>query len=390
VRAISPQLAADIAAGYAATFVQVSRMDGVTMYFTDHDGPIAIGSSVYQPAAGLSGIKLTITNDASVGDVQTRAAWLPVLSEADILAGLYDNATVSFGFGSWKTPAYGVLWVFSGLLAQVKANQDGFQAQAQSAMWTLQRQLGIYINPTCRHVLGSTIDPQGVGGCLLDLAPYTYTGTITSIINPMVWEVDIPNWNVAATPGTPNAPTASVQQGVAGQYLPPGTYHYSVSSIDANKQESATSPIVEVVVQPNQPPTGGGIVTLNWSPVPGAQSYNIYGNTAQVLMANTTATTFSDNGANSQGAYAPLFGDYFALGILKMTSGAANGMQVDVKTLQGNKLYILLPLGRPAAVGDTFTITAGCPKSVGACQYKFGNVINFGGFPDLTPERQWQ
>ena len=98
---------------------------------------------------------------------------------------------------------------------------------------------------------------------------------------------------------------------------------------------------------------------------------------------------FSDNGANSQGGAAPLFGDYFALGILTMTSGAANGLTAYVKTLQGQTLYTLLPLGRNVAFGDTFSITAGCSKSVGACQFKFGNTINYGGFPDLTPERQW-
>lgn len=389
MRTYSAQLAADIKAGFVTTVAQIVRADGVIQQFTDHDAPLIDGSAIFIPAPGLSGIKLTLTNNASVGAVQTRAAWMPVLAEGDVLAGLYDNATVSFGFMSWKNPSAGILWVFSGPIGTVKATADGFAATAQSSMWMLQRQLGIYLMPSCRHVLGSIVDPQGVGGCLLNLAPYTYTGSITAIDNPMVWQVDIANWQTAVTPGTPNAPTASVQQNVAGQFLPPGRYHYSISSIDANKQESATSPITGVLVQQNDPPTGGGIITLNWSAVSGAVSYNIYGNTTQQLMANTTALTFSDNGANSQGGAAPLFGDYFALGILTMTSGAANGLTAYVKTLQGQTLYTLLPLGRNVAVGDTFSITAGCSKSVGACQFKFGNTINYGGFPDLTPERQW-
>ena len=390
MRSINAQLAADFAAGWVSTVAQVTRTDGTVQSFTDHDGALTLGSTVYVPAAGLAGIKLTITNNATVGTIQNRAAWLPVLSEADVLAGLYDNATISLGFISWKNPQYGILWVFSGPVGAIKASQDGFEATAQSAMWMLQRQLGIYVAPTCRHVLGSTVDPQGVGGCLLNLSPYTYTGTITALDSPMVWQVNIPNWNQAATPNTPNAPTASVQQNVVGQYLAPGTYHYSISSIDAKKQESSTSPITSVLVQQNNPPTGGGIITLNWSAVAGAVSYNIYGNTSQQLMANTTALTFSDNGASAQSGYAPLFGDYFALGILTMTSGAALGLSADVKTMRGSTLYTLLPLGRPVAVGDTFSITAGCSKTASACQYKFNNIVNFGGFPDLTPERQWQ
>ena len=389
MRAISAQLATDFKAGYVNSVVQVTRSDGVTLSYTDHDAPLTVGSTVYAPAPGLVGIKLTLTNNASVGDVQTRAAWLPVLQEADVLAGLYDNASVSFGFLSWKNPSYGVLWFFSGLLSTIKATPDGFQAQAQSSMWKLQRQLGIYLNPTCRHVLGSTVDPQGVGGCLLNLAPYTYTGSITSIINPMVWTVSIPGYTVAGTPGTPNAPTLGVNQNIAGQFLAPGTYHYSVSSIDANGQESATSPIATAVVQPNNPPTGGGRINLSWPAVTGAASYNIYGNTVQQILTNITGTTWTDIGSAAQGGAPPLFGDFFAMGILTMTSGAANGMPTDVKTMQGQTLQTLLPLGRPPAAGDTFTVTAGCSKSVGACKFKFGNIVNYGGFPDLTPERQW-
>jgi len=389
VRAINPLLAADFANGHISTVAQVIRTDGVMQSFCDFDAPLAVGSTVYAPAAGLTGIKLTLTNSASVSDVQTRAAWLPVLQEADVISGVYDNATVSFGFMSNINPVYGVLWVFSGLLATIKATPDGFQAQAQSAMWKLQRQLGIYINPTCRHVLGSTVDPQGVGGCLLNMTPYTYTGTVSSLINPMVWDVTIPGYTVAATPGTPNAPTLVGQGNIAGQFLPPGTYHYSVSSIDANGQESAASPISSGVIQPNSPPTGGGEITVSWPAVAGAVSYNIYGNTAQELLMNTTSTSWTDNGSAASGGSPPLFGDFFAMGILTMTSGAATGLSTDVKTMLGQALYLLLPLGREVAPGDTFTITPGCSKSVGTCNYKFNNVVNYGGFPDLTPERQW-
>lgn len=388
MRTISSQLAADIAAGTVCNLMQVTRTDGVVLYYTDHDGPLTVGGNTYVPAPGLSGIKLTITNNAQVGTIQTRAAWVPTLSEADILAGMYDNAQIRIGFASWKNPAYGEVWVFSGMLGTVTATADGFQADAQSSLWLLQRPLGVYMTPNCGHILGSTTDPQGVWGCQLNLAPYTYTGTITAMQNSMVWSVNIPGYGSAATPNTPAMPSASVAQNIAGQYLPPGTYHYSVSAI-VKGQESSTSPIVEAIVQQNNPPTGGGTITLSWAAIPGATSYNVYGNTAQQLLANVTATSWTDNGSAGSGGAPPLFGDYFAQGIVTMTSGNAVGMKADVKTMRGTTLSLLLPLGRIPAVGDAFSITAGCAKTVGACQYKFNNVVNFGGFPDLTPQRNW-
>lgn len=389
MKAISANLAADIADGVACNVMEVTRTDGVSIYYTDHDAPLTIGGATYLPAPGLSGIKLTVTNNASVGTIQARAGWLPVLQESDVLAGIYDNAQIRVGFTSWKNPAYGIVWEFSGMIGTVTATADGFQATAQSALWLLQRPLGVYMTPNCRHVFGSTLDPQGVWGCnIANLASYTYTGSILSMTNSMVWDVSIAGYGSATTPNTPAAPSISVTQNITGQYLPPGTYHYSVSAI-ADGQESSTSPLARAVVQPNNPPTGGGTITLNWAAVPGATAYNIYGNTEQQLLATVTGTSWTDNGSAGSGGSPPLFGDYFAQGIVTMTSGSANGMRADVKTLTGPTLSLLLPLGRTPAVGDTFSITAGCSKTVGACQYKFNNIANFGGFPDLTPQRNW-
>ena len=37
----------------------------------------------------------------------------------------------------------------------------------------------------------------------------------------------------------------------------------------------------------------------------------------------------------------------------------------------------------PIAVGDTFTVTAGCDKALSTCRDRFANVVNFGGFPRM-------
>ncbi len=388
MKTISAQLQADIEAGVICTLMAVTRRDDGVMYFTDNDAPLVVGGNTYIPATGLTGLKLTITNNAQVSSQKVAAAWAFNVTEADVLAGYYDNASITIGIASWENPSYGALWTFSGDLATVQANQDGFVVDVQSSLWVLQRPQGVFISPDCRHTLGSTIDPQGVGGCGLNLAPYTYTGSITNLNSQMVFDTSIAGYGTPATPNTPSGLSATVTQNVAGQFLAPGVYHYSVSAV-VNGQESSTCATVEAVVQPNIPATGGGYVTLNWTAVPGATAYNVYGNTNQLLMAVVSGTTWQDNGSSGQSGYPPLFGDYFAQGIITMTSGAANGLSSQVKTIKGSSLQLLVPFDRPVAAGDTFTITAGCTKSVAACQYKFNNVINYGGFPDLTPQRNW-
>ncbi|MHB0992679.1 MAG: DUF2163 domain-containing protein [Burkholderiales bacterium] len=390
---INSSLANDIQAGTICTAMTVTRVDGVVLNYTDNDMPLTSGGVTYTPAVGLSGIKLVITNNAQVGTSQIRAAWLPVIQESDVIAGIYDNCAIKIGIMSWENPQYGVLEMFSGQLSTITSTQDGFQADVQSALWMLQRPLGIYTTPNCRHQFGSTLDPQGVWGCQVNIANYTVSGTITSMTNLMTWQANVPGANLAATPLTPNAPTLSVEQNVLGQYLPPGTYNYSVSAI-VNGNEGPTSPVATVVVQPNNPQQGGsvgggGIVTISWPAVTGASSYNLYGNTAQALILNTTSLSVQDNGTYAAGGFPALYGDYYAQGIITMTSGNANGMTAVIKTVSNGNIVLLLPLSRPPAVGDTFTMSAGCSKSVATCQYKFNNVINFGGFPDLTPQRNW-
>jgi uncharacterized phage protein (TIGR02218 family) len=38
---------------------------------------------------------------------------------------------------------------------------------------------------------------------------------------------------------------------------------------------------------------------------------------------------------------------------------------------------------RPIAPGDAFVITAGCDKRHATCRDRFGNAVNFRGFPSI-------
>lgn len=76
--------------------------------------------------------------------------------------------------------------------------------------------------------------------------------------------------------------------------------------------------------------------------------------------------------------------DYFAAGMITWLSGANAGRQMEVKTSAADgRLRLQLQMASDITASDTFSIVAGCPKSREACVTKFGNVINFRGFPDL-------
>ena len=70
-----------------------------------------------------------------------------------------------------------------------------------------------------------------------------------------------------------------------------------------------------------------------------------------------------------------------------MTSGNTAGRAREVKrhAVRGSAVLIELwqPLGGTPSSGDTFTLTAGCDKSLATCRDKFANVANYRGFPHM-------
>lgn len=75
---------------------------------------------------------------------------------------------------------------------------------------------------------------------------------------------------------------------------------------------------------------------------------------------------------------------WFAGGLLTWTSGFNSGLRCEVKEFSfGGTVSLHLPMPYAVQAGDTFTITAGCDKSLATCRDKFDNVVNFRGFPHL-------
>ncbi len=74
---------------------------------------------------------------------------------------------------------------------------------------------------------------------------------------------------------------------------------------------------------------------------------------------------------------------FYTNGRIKFLSGPNEGAQAHIKDHTGNLLTLWTPLAQAPNPDDTFQLTAGCDKTFATCQAKFGNVINFRGFPHL-------
>ncbi|ETA52033.1 DUF2163 domain-containing protein [Ponticoccus alexandrii] len=100
-----------------------------------------------------------------------------------------------------------------------------------------------------------------------------------------------------------------------------------------------------------------------------------------------------DNRAFLAGPLAGFDAGWFQRGRLEVLSGVAQGLAAAIKRdrtrAEGDRVIeIWEPLRAMPTAGDVVRITAGCDKRFQTCRYKFGNVLNFQGFPDV-PEEDW-
>lgn len=83
---------------------------------------------------------------------------------------------------------------------------------------------------------------------------------------------------------------------------------------------------------------------------------------------------------------------WFENGLLTVLDGTAIGCKARIKRdyfRDGQRVIELWePLGLIPATGDQVRIMAGCDKRMTTCRLKFGNNVNFGGFPDI-PGEDW-
>jgi uncharacterized phage protein (TIGR02218 family) len=83
---------------------------------------------------------------------------------------------------------------------------------------------------------------------------------------------------------------------------------------------------------------------------------------------------------------------WFARGALRWTAGAnagtAGAVRADATGPDGRALTLWAPPPAAVAAGDEFTVIAGCDKRLETCRGKFGNALNFRGFPHM-PGEDW-
>jgi uncharacterized phage protein (TIGR02218 family) len=130
--------------------------DGTRLGFTDHDGDLTFDGTTFLAASGLdpSAIESDLGFVVGGGEV-SGALTAAALSEADIVGGRYDGATVESWLVDWTMVDARVL-LDTGVVGEVRRSEFAFTAEVRSIAHELDQPVGRYYQSGCAADLGDS------------------------------------------------------------------------------------------------------------------------------------------------------------------------------------------------------------------------------------------
>jgi uncharacterized phage protein (TIGR02218 family) len=179
VKSLSPAFQAHLDAGTTtlAWCWRITRADGVSFGFTDHDRTLAFDGTDFERESGLTASEVRSGSDLSV-DAQDAEGVLTSdrITETDILDGRWDAAQVDVWRVNWQATSQRVL-MRRGAIGQIRRGRLAFVAEVRSLAHVLGQTVGRTFQATCDATLGDA-------RCRVDLEASTFKGT-GAVVDPL-------------------------------------------------------------------------------------------------------------------------------------------------------------------------------------------------------------
>ncbi|MCW6509829.1 DUF2163 domain-containing protein [Lichenifustis flavocetrariae] len=172
MKALSAPLAAHLASGSTtmAYCWRVTRHDGIVLGFTEHDRDLVYAGTTFAASTGFSASQIEQSLGLSIDNMNAEGALSSAaITDADILAGRYDDATVELFWVNWSDPSMGIT-IAAGNIGEVKRQGVAFSAEFRSIANRLNQKIGQTYERTCSAKLGDS-------RCKIDLTSAAYGGS---------------------------------------------------------------------------------------------------------------------------------------------------------------------------------------------------------------------
>jgi uncharacterized phage protein (TIGR02218 family) len=163
---------------------RLTRRDGTVSGFTDHDRPLSVDGTLFEPETGFSASEARDTLGLATDTVDIEGALSSArIADEDIAAGFYDGAKVETLLVNWSEPSQFAL-LRTATIGKIVRSDGRFVAELESLMQSLDQPSGRYFRRTCDAELGDRrcgfgLSRPGFGG----------TGAIVSRQAPGVFRV---------------------------------------------------------------------------------------------------------------------------------------------------------------------------------------------------------
>ena len=323
---------------------KVTRQDSTVFGFTDHDQDIVLSGITYSASSGVAASTLQLKAGANVDNSEVSGMLdSAAITDADILAGLWDGATVLVSICNWADLTQGSMTLTSGTMGNVTLGGVSYKTEVRSLGQALQQTVGRTMRRQCDANLGDI-------RCGVNMVAYTVTGSVTTVTD---------------------------QQTLSVTAIPPGASATITGTVTGTAGAPASQTIRQIFVPSVAPDRLGG--TFTWtSGSNNGQASTVNSSDPGALSLSTVMTHDIAVGD----AYS-ITDSYTGGGVISWTSGLNNGLKGETKTATSGVITLALPMPYTIAAGDTYSVTSGCDKNRTTCSGTFNNVTRFRGFPDI-------
>lgn len=327
-----------------ATCWELTRQDGVTLYFTDHDKDLEFNGNTYLAATGFTRSALEETSDLAVDNMELMGILdSSAISEEDIRAGLYDYAAVSSFLVNHEDPdSFSSIKLRTGFVGEATATKDAqtFVADFRGLLQNFSQNVGEVYQEECRADLGDD-------RCKVNLEPDEIVRSTAYVVGDLV-----------------SVPTDI------------GTYPDDGRKYEGRRYRCTVAGTTDVSL-PTYDTTVGNSTVDGTATFICEYSFTQYV-TVDVVTSNrlfTVSTPANDTIAVD---------DWFKYGGLQFIDGQNSFKSFEVKqyTQSTKTIELFLAPNYTVVNGQLLKVYAGCSKNIqSACRDKFDNVINFRGEP---------
>jgi uncharacterized phage protein (TIGR02218 family) len=158
-----------------ATCIKITRRDGVSLFFTDHDKNITYAGDVYEASSTYQRTNVKTSGDLKVDNLDFSGILDSAkLDDDDMRAGLYDNSAFYLFVIDYTAPEDGIIKHLRGTMGTVTITDGTFSFEIRNLLQKLKQNVLETYTPNCRVDFCSA-------KCGLLRGFYTTTAKVTAV-----------------------------------------------------------------------------------------------------------------------------------------------------------------------------------------------------------------